>query len=225
VLIFFTKQLVFIVMNLYNFPSSPFGAKVLAVIYACGLQKSVQVIETHPWKSNSGLRAMNPLNKIPVLELDDGEVIFDSAVICEYLIEISGNPKLWGANRLQTLKMQALIDGAIDSAVLMRYERFFKPRYLQSEDWYERQKLALVSAIEYIDSNVLSLLNNEILFANICASMMVSYIELRFKDQPWRKNYYNLYNWYDSYIAQHNFLNECKVKDCPIPDNIECIRK
>lgn len=212
-------------MNLYTFPSSPFGAKVLAVVYACGLENSVKIIETHPWKNNSGLRSINPLNKIPVLELDDGEVIFDSTVICEYLIETSGNKKLWGANRLQALKMQTLIDGALDAAVLMRYERFFKPHYLQSEDWYERQRLAVVSVIEYIDSNVSTLLNNEILFANLCAAMMFSYIELRFQDQPWRKNYHRVYNWYDVYIAKHNFLNECKVKDWPIPDNIECLRK
>ena len=32
----------------------------------------------------------NPLNKVPALVMDDGEPIYDSAVICEYLDAISG---------------------------------------------------------------------------------------------------------------------------------------
>ena len=35
-------------------------------------------------------RALQPLNKVPVLLLDDGEALFDSAVIAEYLDAISG---------------------------------------------------------------------------------------------------------------------------------------
>jgi glutathione S-transferase len=212
-------------MKLYTFPSSPFGAKVLAVAHACNLQKNLTLKEIHPWQVDSELRVLNPLNKIPVLETKNGAVIFDSKVICEYLLETSNNQHLFGKDRIQSLKIQALADGALDAAVLMRYEKFFKPQYLQSEDWYERQHLAVVSAIEYFNSNVDDLLSDALLFSNLCVAITIAYFELRFSSEPWRKNYLTLYKWYDDYCLKHEFLSECKPKDWPIPDSVECIKK
>lgn len=40
--------------------------------------------------------AMNPIGKIPVLELDDGTVISESTGITEYLDNLDGNPALTG---------------------------------------------------------------------------------------------------------------------------------
>lgn len=212
-------------MKLYTFPSSPFGAKVLAIAYACGLEKSLEIIHMHPWQVDSELRVLNPLNKIPVLMTDDGDVVYDSKVICEYLIDISQQKNLWGANRIQTLKIQALADGALDAAVLMRYEKYFKPQYLQSEDWYARQHLAVVSTIEYFDDKVANLLNYELLFSNLCVANMLAYFEFRFSHEPWRQNYKDLYFWYDNYMGNYKLLHECKSKDWPIPDTVECLKK
>lgn len=215
----------FIFMKLYTFPSSPFGSKVLAVAYACGLEKSLEIIHMHPWQVGSELRVLNPLNKIPVLVTNDGEIIYDSGVICEYLIELSQHQHLLGTNRIQALKVQALADGALEAAVLMRYEKYFKPQYLQSEDWYARQHLAVVSAIEYFDDKVSDLLSGELLFSNFCVAVMLGYLELRFAHEPWRENYQDLYNWYNSYMKNHEFLHDCISKDWPIPDCVECIKK
>lgn len=212
-------------MKLYTFPSSPFGSKVLAVAHACGLEKSLEIIHMHPWQVDSELRVLNPLNKIPVLVTHDGEIIYDSGVICEYLISVSKHQHLLGDNRVQVLKIQALVDGGLEAAVLMRYEKYFKPQYLQSEDWYARQHLAVVSAIEYFDDNMATLLNNKLLFSNLCVAIMLAYFELRFAHEPWRENYKDLYNWYDNYMKHHAFLYECKSKDCPIPDSVECLKK
>ncbi len=37
----------------------------------------------------------NPLSKIPTLVLDDGTVLYDLPVICEYLDALDGAPKLF----------------------------------------------------------------------------------------------------------------------------------
>ena len=39
--------------------------------------------------------ARNPLGKIPALELDNGEALFDSPVICEYLDSIQDGATLF----------------------------------------------------------------------------------------------------------------------------------
>jgi glutathione S-transferase len=51
----------------------------------------VKIIETAaiPTKPNEVLSALNPLTRIPTLQLNTGEVLFDSSLICEYLDEFS----------------------------------------------------------------------------------------------------------------------------------------
>ncbi len=129
---------------LYTFPSSPFGSKVHAVVIACGLEQSVTFELFHPWLSDTEFRKLNPLGKIPVLKTSD-DIIFDSPVICEYLMEKSGMLEKLMPNRLRALKIQAMVDGINDAAVSMRYERFFRPSHLQSIDWYDRQYLTRVA--------------------------------------------------------------------------------
>ena len=48
-------------------------------------------------KPHAELMQDNPLSKIPTLVLDDGTVIYDLPVICEYLDALDGSPKLFPA--------------------------------------------------------------------------------------------------------------------------------
>ncbi|MBV9517460.1 MAG: glutathione S-transferase family protein [Hyphomicrobiales bacterium] len=71
-------------MKLYSLPLSPYAARVRGAIYAKGLAVDI----TPPpvdWRTSPEYRAINPLVRIPVLLLDDGTVIAESAVIVEYL--------------------------------------------------------------------------------------------------------------------------------------------
>ena len=74
-------------MQLYTWPTSPFGAKVWAVAIVTGQNACITKVPYHPWQADSELSQLNPLNKIPVLITSDGEALYDSPVICEYLIE------------------------------------------------------------------------------------------------------------------------------------------
>ena len=76
----------------------------------------------------------NPLGKIPTLVLEDGTVIYDSPVICEYLDTLHDGPKLFPAwpERLMALRRQALGDGMLDIALALLGERF-RPAEQQSE--------------------------------------------------------------------------------------------
>ena len=69
--------------------------------------------------------ARNPLGKIPALELDNGEAIFDSPVICEYLDGIHGGAPLFpkdGWARWHSLRLQSMGDGIGDVAAAMGVE-------------------------------------------------------------------------------------------------------
>mgnify|MGYP000247611397 CR=1 FL=1 len=72
-------------MKLYNSSNSPYGRKVRVVALELGIQNDINLVDTNPRDPKTGLWELNPLAKIPALELDDGRMIYDSPVICEYL--------------------------------------------------------------------------------------------------------------------------------------------
>src|SRR5215475_10540696 len=83
-------------MKLLYQTHSPYARKVLVAAHEIGLQDSLEVIhhETSPTRRNEAVFALNPLGKVPVLICDDGEVLFDSNVICEYLDGLHQGPGL-----------------------------------------------------------------------------------------------------------------------------------
>ena len=94
-------------MKLYWSPNSPYARKVVVVTKEMQIDHCVELIETLaiPTKANEVLSALNPLTRIPTLQLDTGEILFDSSLICEYLDEFSDG----GGCRLALHQRNALI--------------------------------------------------------------------------------------------------------------------
>ena len=81
----------------------------------------------------------NPLKKIPALELDSGQLIVDSKVICEHLIKQSGRLELLPEDLcVDLLSRAALADGITEAALLMVYERRFRAESHINTDWLTR---------------------------------------------------------------------------------------
>src|SRR6185312_6226419 len=104
-------------------PNSPYARKARIIIHELALSSRVEdVIVSLP--ADAKLRSVNPLGKIPALLLDDGSVIYDSRVICEYL-DALGNGKFFpraslfreAEGRWRALTLQALGDGLADAVV------------------------------------------------------------------------------------------------------------
>ncbi|MDE1149433.1 MAG: glutathione S-transferase family protein [Azospirillaceae bacterium] len=73
-------------MKLYSLPLSPYAARVRAAIHAKGLAIDI-VAPPADWRTSAEFRALNPLVRVPVLMLDDGTGLPESAVIVDYLEE------------------------------------------------------------------------------------------------------------------------------------------
>ena len=80
-------------MKLYSSAPSPFGRKVKITAHLTGLFGQIDVVNIDGNDPQSATLNPNPLNKIPALELDSGQLIGASKVICEYLIKQSGHPE------------------------------------------------------------------------------------------------------------------------------------
>jgi len=187
-------------MKLHWSPRSPFVRKVMILAHETGLEGRLQLIRTvvAMAEPNHALLADNPLSKIPTLVLDDGVVLYDSRVICEYLDHLHDGPRLFPltpVERWQALRRQALGDGILDVLLLWRNERM-KPR--------ERQTQALLDAFELKVNTALRMLEREAPALNaapfdighIGIGCALSYIDFRFPGRDWRASRPQLTSWH-----------------------------
>src|SRR5258707_4977260 len=82
-------------MKLAYSAASPYVRKVNACAIARGIDGQIE-----RWKvatTDPALRPFNPLSKVPTLIADDGAMLYDSPVICEYLDSIGSAPQLFPA--------------------------------------------------------------------------------------------------------------------------------
>jgi len=88
-------------MKLYDLPPSPNARRVRIFIAEKGLDIPTEPVNMMTGENKTeGYLAKNPLGKMPVLELDDGSCISESASICRYLEETHPNPPLMGTDAL-----------------------------------------------------------------------------------------------------------------------------
>src|SRR6266568_3801583 len=74
-------------MKIFFSPSSPFVRKVLVSAHELGLAERIERLKSaaHPINRDQTIIAHNPLGQVPTFFADDGRVLYDSRVICEYL--------------------------------------------------------------------------------------------------------------------------------------------
>ncbi len=113
-------------MKLIGSTTSPYVRKVRVVMAEKKLD--YRFVEDNVWADDSTITAANPLGKVPCLVLDGGDAMFDSRVIVEYLDTLSPVGKLIpasGRERAEVKTWEALADGLLDAAILVRLERTF----------------------------------------------------------------------------------------------------
>ncbi len=114
-------------MRLLVTPASPYARKARAAVIELGLEDRVETVMVPirlPQQAKPDVEAVNPLGKIPALQLDDGSVVVDSPVIVAYLNELAGGDLIpSGAEKWRVLTMEALADGIMDAGFVLRMEQ------------------------------------------------------------------------------------------------------
>src|SRR5687768_4832495 len=130
-----------IMLTLRSSPASPFGRKVKIAAALLDLSGRIQVTEADTLDPNDALRRQNPLGKIPTLVLDNGETLYDSRVIVDYLDHLAGGGRIipGGWERFSALRQQALADGVMDAALLQVYEGRWRAEDRREPAWVEHQ--------------------------------------------------------------------------------------
>jgi glutathione S-transferase len=193
------------IMKLRHTPRSPFVRKVLVLAHEHGLVDRIELVPTSlsPVQGNDTLALENPLMKVPSLVTDDGEVLFDSPVICEYLDDMAAGRKLFpaaGPARWAALRQQALGDGITDAVVLCAYETV-RPEDKRWTGWTEGQMRKAHQGLAAIEREDLS---GPHTIGHIAIGCMLGYLDLRFPDDGWRQRHPQLALWYKDFAELPN---------------------
>lgn len=198
-------------MKLFYSPPSPFARKVHASIIELGMLNDVELHVTAvlPGKPNLDYaKAQNPLGKIPALETDTGETLYDSTIICEYLDSLSDGTKLLpsgGIERYKVLTHQALAHGICEAAVIIRYETFLRPEAQQWDVWIDDQWSKIERALTWFNANTNQWQAAQPDLAQITLGCALGYLDFRAPDYAWREKHPALGEWFTSYEQRESF--------------------
>jgi glutathione S-transferase len=187
-------------MKLRHNPASPFVRKVMVIAHELGLAEKIELLSTavSPVEANATLAGENPLMKIPALVTDDGEVLFDSPVICEYLDSLAGGAKVFpapGKARWAALRQQALGDGILDALILCRYEIAARPEDKRFPGWTDAQMTKAHQGLAALEREDLS---GAPTIGTITVACTLGYLDFRFPNDGWRSRHKQLADWFKS---------------------------
>jgi glutathione S-transferase len=190
--------------------------------YETGLEPRLERVPTAvaPTRRNDEVARENPLVKIPSLLTDDGLVIYDSCVICEYLDTLHDGAKLFpaaGKARWVALRQQALGDGILDAAILGRYESL-RPREFQWQEWIDAQLRKVRGALSALEmeceaGTLVNVAADETpSIGQITIGCALGYLDFRYASEAWRERHRRLAAWYESF-AKRRSMQETVPKD------------
>lgn len=198
-------------MKLYYSSASPYARKVLLALRHLGLIDRVEIVAAtlSPVADDPKVSASNPLGKIPTLVLADGSALYDSRVIVEYLESLSDRepllPSATNPERWTALRLQALADGLLDAALLVRYETFLRPESLRWDDWTAGQQTKMERALDQMESEAVEIDQGAPLAA-ICVASALGYLDFRFAAFDWRTGRRALAAFFEQYSQRQDMI-------------------
>ena len=193
-------------MKLFYSVPSPFARKVLVVARETGMIDQIDAVECvlSPIAPNKMVAEENPVGKIPTLVLDDGMPLFDSRVICEYVDGLHHGQKMFpttGGARWKALTLQALADGILDAAILVRYETVLRPEPKQWSVWMENQMQKIFRSLDRLETQI-DTFGDTVDIGTIGVACAAGYLDFRFPDVDWRSSRPKLTEWFSTFEAR-----------------------
>ncbi len=177
-------------MKLWYSPASPFVRKVLVLAHETGVidQLDLQLVASTALDPDPALSSVNPLTKIPTLELEDGSTIFDSTVICEYLDTLHQGEKMIpeGEARWNALVTQSIGNGIMEAAVGVRYEQALRPAEHQWDVWMNGQFAKIDKALDVLETWRGARIQ-DIHVGSISVACALAYLDFRHGTRDWRE--------------------------------------
>ena len=196
-------------MKLIGSLASPYVRKVRVVMAEKKLDYAL--ILENVWAPDTKIQESNPLGKVPCLLMEDGGAMFDSRVIVEYLDTLTPVGKLipaHGRERAEVKSWEALSDGVLDAAVLIRLERTQRAPELQSAEWIQRQHEKVNAGLKAMAQGLgesAYCVSNHLTLADVSVACCLGWLSFRFPEIDWRTDFPNLGKLFDKLGERPSF--------------------
>lgn len=187
---------------------SPYARKVR--IQLAEKEIPFELVTEVPWDDDTQTPQYNPLEKLPVLICEDGETVYESRFINEWVELKHPEPPLTPSDPdgvLLTKRFEVLSDGVCDACVLMFWEKA-RPEAARSAEWTARQMRKCEGGLREI-ARLLGgsryCVNGRFGLADIAVGSLLGWLNVRFAELPWREWHPNLAALQDRLEARASF--------------------
>lgn len=188
-------------MKIFFSPASPFVRKCMVIAHELGLAERIEKLPSAagPVARDQSIIPNNPLGQVPTFITDDGQALFDSRVVCEYLNDLgAGSLFPTDKRRWQVLTEQSMADGMLGAALLARYETVLRPEALRWDGWVEGQLGKVRDGLALIEKNAAGL-EGRLDIGTITIGCALGYLDFRFPDLDWRAAHPKTAAWYEGF--------------------------
>lgn len=196
-------------MKLISATPSPYARKVRIQLLEKGLP--FELVTEVPWNDDTTVPAYNPLEKLPVLILDDGRALYESAYILEWIERMHPEPALMPADRDAYLEARAymvLADGICDAALLLFFERM-REREHRSEPWMARQLRKVDRGLAALARDIGTrqyAVGDALTLADIAVAAPLGWLKVRAPDIDWSARHPDLARYYERLSQRESFI-------------------
>jgi glutathione S-transferase len=196
-------------MKLFHSHFSPYARKVMVVAHELGLTERIALLPSaaHPIKRDATILAHHPLGQVPTLVTDDGAVLADSRVICEFLDSL-GDGALFpaaGPARWSALTLQSTADGVLTAALSIRYELTARAEAERSASWIAGQNEKIETSLQSFEA-LAEALRDRLDIGTIALGCTLGYLDLRFPDLAWAERMPVLRAWYEDFSRRPSMV-------------------
>jgi len=137
-------------VKLINNGPSPYGRKVMIALREKNIPFEIEW--DIPWHKDTTVHHYNPLQQLPILFGENGEVVYESSYILAWLERYYPTPPLAPTDPDDVLALrlfQVLSVGIMDAITRINFE-MARPAENQSREWMERQERKILGAVAEI---------------------------------------------------------------------------
>lgn len=148
-------------MKIYDSKTAPNPRRVRIFLAEKGIE--VPCVEVDIGKRENAtpeFLALNPLGRLPVLELDDGATIAESVAICRYFEGVQPQPNLMGEGARESAEIemwQRRMEYELFLPISMTFRHthaFFRGRYPQVPEWGEESRRHAEHTIKWLEKEM-----------------------------------------------------------------------
>lgn len=199
------------ILKLYDGGKAPNPRRVRIFLAEKGVTVPLEPVDmTALGHRDERITALNPLQRLPVLELDDGTAISESVAICRYIEELHPEPALMGINAVDRALVE-MWQRRMEMHLLLFVANIFRHAHPAMAEWEVPQikefsdanKPKVLSTLKWLDEELADrpfIAGDRFTIADITAMIAVDFMKPARVEVP--EDLENVLSWYRSVKAR-----------------------